>query len=493
MEDKKYQIFVSSTYTDLIEQRDKIIKTILEMYHIPIGMEMFSADDDEQWETIRKTIDNSDYYILVLGLRYGSISDDGLSFTEKEYNYALEKNKPILSFLLDKDAPLTQKDRDDDLTHIDSFRNKVLTNKKMADFWSNSDELTTKVSLALMKQISRNPQIGWMRADSLGLSPKVSEEIAKLSEENRLLREENESLKSKLLNRNVALKLKINNSSELTVSIPKTVNSKWYFENPIKMTLDNCKEILKDYIKERPKDNTIGAFMNSFENNSFQSDDKLYIENSDIQYINQTMINEYNSQLATSEEINKYNALIEHFERVKLGIDLSFLIENVGTLKASSVIVKIEFPNEVFIAENIIKEVEYPSIDERPPKPNLKEFVKKIIDKKESSKGLIIKAVNRSFNDIIGGTINHIHQSPNFIDQIKPLINKNSDNIELIDSNIINININQLMHTQNKLFDNKYILTATKIGNFEIKITIISEEMEEINSFTIPINVNYEE
>lgn len=91
MESTKYQVFLSSTYSDLAEERESIIKAILEMYHIPIGMEMFSAEDEDQWEIIRRTIEVSDYYILVLGLRYGSKTSDGISFTQKEYEYALER------------------------------------------------------------------------------------------------------------------------------------------------------------------------------------------------------------------------------------------------------------------------------------------------------------------------------------------------------------------------------------------------------------------
>ena len=94
MEEKKYQIFVSSTYKDLIVAREKVFETILKLYHFPVGMEMFSADDDEQWEVIKDTIDSSDYYVVVIGHRYGSVTAEGLSFTEKEYNYA--KNKTFL-------------------------------------------------------------------------------------------------------------------------------------------------------------------------------------------------------------------------------------------------------------------------------------------------------------------------------------------------------------------------------------------------------------
>jgi len=76
---KKYQIFISSTYEDLKEEREAAIKTILCLDHIPIGMEMFNAGDDEQWEVIRRTIDSSDYYVVIIAFRYGSTIESGLS------------------------------------------------------------------------------------------------------------------------------------------------------------------------------------------------------------------------------------------------------------------------------------------------------------------------------------------------------------------------------------------------------------------------------
>jgi len=75
--EKKYQVFISSTYTDLVQAREKISKQILTLYHFPIGMEMFSAGNEDQWTVITNTIDKSDYYIIILGHRYGSLAEDG--------------------------------------------------------------------------------------------------------------------------------------------------------------------------------------------------------------------------------------------------------------------------------------------------------------------------------------------------------------------------------------------------------------------------------
>ena len=78
MQNKKYQIFISSTYEDLKEERQAVLKAILNMKHFPIGMEMFNAGNDQQWKIITDTIDKTDYYVLILGKRYGSILKDGV-------------------------------------------------------------------------------------------------------------------------------------------------------------------------------------------------------------------------------------------------------------------------------------------------------------------------------------------------------------------------------------------------------------------------------
>jgi len=72
MNEKKYQIFISSTYEDLKEEREEAIKIILKLYHIPIGMEMFNAGDSDQWTVISQTIETTDYYVVIIGGRYGS-------------------------------------------------------------------------------------------------------------------------------------------------------------------------------------------------------------------------------------------------------------------------------------------------------------------------------------------------------------------------------------------------------------------------------------
>ena len=97
--EKRYQVFVSSTYEDLQEERKEVMQALLELDCIPAGMELFPASNDDQWTLIRRIIDDCDYYIVIIGGRYGSTNEEGISYTEMEYRYALSTGKPIIAFL----------------------------------------------------------------------------------------------------------------------------------------------------------------------------------------------------------------------------------------------------------------------------------------------------------------------------------------------------------------------------------------------------------
>src|SRR5258708_1629673 len=96
----RYQVFLSSTFRDLRDEREAVARELLKADFTPVGMENFSASDDRGWETITRTIDLSDYYVLIVAGRYGSVDKaKQKSWTELEYEYAREKDIPVLAFL----------------------------------------------------------------------------------------------------------------------------------------------------------------------------------------------------------------------------------------------------------------------------------------------------------------------------------------------------------------------------------------------------------
>ena len=127
--DKRYQVFVSSTYADLKEERQHVLQALMEMDCIPAGMELFPAADEEQWEFIKKVIDDCDYYLLIIGGRYGSTTADGISYTEKEFDYAVEKGLRVVALIhgAPDDIPFGKSEQDPVLREkLISFKDKVM-------------------------------------------------------------------------------------------------------------------------------------------------------------------------------------------------------------------------------------------------------------------------------------------------------------------------------------------------------------------------------
>ena len=183
----KYQVFISSTYEDLIPEREQVIKAVLEMGHIPVGMEMFSAADEQQWELIKRQIDQSDYYVVLVAHRYGSM-DGEISYTEKEYDYAVSQKLPILGFVLDSDVEWPDKwieNNKDIKARLDAFRAKV--SSRMTSSWRSAEDLYGKCGIALMKAFSAYPREGWVPASEADTS-NMTAEITRLSKENGDLR-----------------------------------------------------------------------------------------------------------------------------------------------------------------------------------------------------------------------------------------------------------------------------------------------------------------
>jgi hypothetical protein len=91
--DRRYQVFISSTFRDLADRRKDVIQVIFERGHIPIALERFSAADESDLRVIMKAVSACQIFILIVGHRYGElVPDANISFTELEYNLAQERN-----------------------------------------------------------------------------------------------------------------------------------------------------------------------------------------------------------------------------------------------------------------------------------------------------------------------------------------------------------------------------------------------------------------
>jgi hypothetical protein len=175
--EKRYQVFISSTFRDLVDERQGILRAALELDHMPAGMELFPAADDTAWDLISDVIDASDYYVLIIGGRYGSLDDTGIGYTEKEYEYAVLKKKPVIALLHKNPDNLPREKTETDETtwkKLKQFREKV-EKRHTCVYWVSAEELKAKVIVALTAAVKRNPGVGWVRADQVPAEATLSE------------------------------------------------------------------------------------------------------------------------------------------------------------------------------------------------------------------------------------------------------------------------------------------------------------------------------
>ena len=183
-----YQVFVSSTYADLKDERRQVSETLAKAGFVPAGMELFPAADQQQLEFIQRVIDRCDYYVVMVGGRYGSLADDRISFTEREYEYALSKGLPVLAFLHGSPEAIPVGKTDENRAKarkLKAFRDRLATGR-LVDYWNDPAELCTKVVIAIANAVNLSPGVGWVRGNQAA-DPAVYKELEELRKLNQEL------------------------------------------------------------------------------------------------------------------------------------------------------------------------------------------------------------------------------------------------------------------------------------------------------------------
>lgn len=177
MAEKRYQVFVSSTFRDLEKERWEAVKALMTMDCIVAGMESFPAVDEEQFEYIKEIIDDCDYYLLILGGRYGSLAPDGVGYTEKEYDYARSRDIKVIALVREAPESLPPEKRETDAAQLDRFirfREKVCADR-LVSFWRDERDIQKDVALGMAKAMKKFPAVGWVRGDSAASEKLIQE------------------------------------------------------------------------------------------------------------------------------------------------------------------------------------------------------------------------------------------------------------------------------------------------------------------------------
>lgn len=186
--EKRYQVFVSSTFEDLREEREGVLRALLAIDCFPASMEAFGAASVTPWDIITSTIDLCDYYVLITAGRYGSTDESGVSYTEREYDYARSNGIPCLVFAHQNPSNLPVSNTETEQLQRDRLRffHEKLESAHLRQTWRNADDLRAQVITSLTKEMRRNPQTGWVRAseaadiDTFKRLSDAQEEVSKL-------------------------------------------------------------------------------------------------------------------------------------------------------------------------------------------------------------------------------------------------------------------------------------------------------------------------
>ena len=330
--DKKYQIFVSSTFVDLKEERQAVLTAVQEADDIPSGMEMFPATDEEQFNFIKKVIYNCDYYVVIIAGKYGSLADDGVSYTEKEYDYAVSKKIPVLAFVRKEDA-ITEKETDaTKIQKLAHFKEKVQTGRIVRQ-WNNKHDLVSSVIISLNKEKSEHPAIGWVRANQV-MSNENLVELSQLRKEVTDLREYKRKQESRLQYKDIAgfdEKISIHGKN-YHMWQGRVISQNWECSVTWKQLFESLAPYLMDYPNEEKVKNLLTSI--AFSYTGMTVDDVVEINSQDFQTIKiQFMAHKL---ISTSYSKTTKGGMALFWSLTELGQQLMFQWRTIKTTKTNN-------------------------------------------------------------------------------------------------------------------------------------------------------------
>lgn len=168
--EKRYQVFISTTYPDMQTARQAMMLPLMDMGMTPISMDLHIESSHSLMPVAQRMIDDCDYFIVLLGGRYGTLSPLGLSFPHREYIFAATKRKPVLALIHDQPHGLPESAREpsrDGQVRRDDFA-RLLENKVLSYRWREESELSSLLATVMPEMVRQYPARGWTRADNGG-------------------------------------------------------------------------------------------------------------------------------------------------------------------------------------------------------------------------------------------------------------------------------------------------------------------------------------
>ncbi|MBN8595028.1 MAG: SUMF1/EgtB/PvdO family nonheme iron enzyme [Anaerolineae bacterium] len=165
-------VFISSTYDDLIEYRAAVTEAILSLGLFPSGMENWPLRDENAIQLCQRKIEEAEVFVGIYAYRYGWTPDgyDGKSITELEYDWATERKIPRLRFIMadTQSWPEELKEKDAQPA-LNAFKSRL--KRYVVGIFTTPDDLKVQVIAALVKYVPKTnlralePYLRWLHEE----------------------------------------------------------------------------------------------------------------------------------------------------------------------------------------------------------------------------------------------------------------------------------------------------------------------------------------
>ncbi|HEY1031805.1 MAG TPA: hypothetical protein VGD89_08540, partial [Flavipsychrobacter sp.] len=178
------------------------------------------------------------------------------------------------------------------------------------------------------------------------------------------------------------------------------------------------------------------------------------------------------------EIANNYNDSLHKYFRIEDAIDIEIKIENIGTMRATEIYVELTFPGELLVIEVADKKNNSkPQWPKEIPKHPINVAMGKLA--KANTLGSLLS--QPTFGGMLG-----TNRLEAILPRLKP---SNLSYWTNLKNNKITIKINSLVQTRSMRFDEEYMITPLKEGDYNIEVSVISTELPQKIISTIPISV----
>ena len=167
MLDKRYQVFISTSGSEMQPERIVLAQTLVGMGFFSWGLEQRTPLSPA---FARRQIDDCDYVVILLGSAYGEQSVSGVGYMHLEYIYAVTKQKPIIVFMHEEPSARDGALHDDKPELREKFQEfrKLLQNEVDQVFtYRSMRDLEMAVRFNLPQMLERSPVLGWVRPQNI--------------------------------------------------------------------------------------------------------------------------------------------------------------------------------------------------------------------------------------------------------------------------------------------------------------------------------------